>query len=131
MGATPNNVEFYDGIAKAQPYIIYGPNGQPISSSNPLPASTNTTGTPTEAAVSVGVTSTPVLGANPNRKFLLLINDSPNTIYLSIGGNTAVLNTGQRLNLNGGSLLLDRYIPTSAIKAIASVAASNLLVTEG
>jgi hypothetical protein len=88
------------------------------------------TGTPTETAVSVAASTTDVLAANANRKMLLLINDSTNTIYVKFSGD-ASLNTGTRLNANGGSILFDRYVPTSAVKAIATVAGSTLLVTEG
>ena len=86
--------------------------------------------TPTETAVNVGVSTTDVLAANANRKFLLLVNDSNNTIYIKLSGN-ASLNTGHRLNANGGSILFDRYVPTAAVKAIATGTNSNLLVTEG
>jgi hypothetical protein len=85
----------------------------------------------TETIVSVGTSSGSVLSADANRTFLLLINDSANIIYVSIAGNAAALNAGQRLNANGGSLLLDRYVPVSAINAIATGANSNLLVTAG
>jgi hypothetical protein len=85
----------------------------------------------TETVISVGTSSGSVLSADANRTFLLLINDSSNVIYISLAGNTAMLNGGQRLNANGGSLLLDRYVPVSAINAIATGANSNLLVTAG
>ena len=89
------------------------------------------TGIPVESVVSVGVSSGQVLATDPTRKFLLLQNDSNNIIYLSIGGNTAVVGQGQRLNANGGSLMLDQYVATSAVNAIATAASSNLLVTKG
>ena len=88
-------------------------------------------GTPTPSSISVGVTSTAVVTPGANAKFLLLINDSANTIYLNISGGAAVLNAGVRLNANGGSILFDRYVPSAAITAISSVAASNLLVEVG
>ena|SRR5204862_135553 len=88
-------------------------------------------GTPTETAVSVGTGNTAVLSANASRKFLSLINDSPNTIYVALSGNNAALNTGTMLAPRGGSVFFDRYIPRAAVKAIATGAASNLLVTEG
>lgn len=88
-------------------------------------------GTPTASAISVGVSSTTVVTPGATAKFLLLTNDSPNTIYLNISGGAAALNAGVRLNANGGSILFDRYIPSAAIAAISSVAASNLLVEVG
>lgn len=89
-----------------------------------------TQGAPTESAVSVGISSTAVLAANANRKYLELVNDSANTIYVSVT-TTAALDTGTRLNANGGSIIFDTYIPTGTIKAIATGVSSNLLVTEG
>jgi hypothetical protein len=89
-------------------------------------------GTPSAgASVSVGTSSTAVLGANAARQFLALCNDSANVIYVDLSGATAVASKGVRLNANGGAVLLDRYVPTSAIKAIASGAASVLTVQEG
>ena len=96
-----------------------------------VPANIINVGTPTETAVSVGVTSSTALAANSSAKYRQFINDSPNIIYLSFGGSAAALNTGTRLNANGGSILFDRYVPTGIVKAIATVAGSNLLVTEG
>jgi hypothetical protein len=89
------------------------------------------TGTPAETAVTVGASNISVLAANANRKFLSLVNDSNNTIYVTFSGTNAALNTGTRLNANGGAILFDRYVPTAAVKAIATAASSNLLVTEG
>lgn len=88
-------------------------------------------GTPTGSVVSVGTGSTAVVTPGANAKFLLLTNDSPNTIYLNISGGAAALNAGVRLNANGGAILFDRYIPSAAITAISSVANSNLLVEVG
>lgn len=89
-------------------------------------------GTPAAgASVSVGTTSTTVLGANAARKFLALCNDSANVIYLDLSGAAAVASKGVRLNAGGGALVLDRYVPTGAIKAIASDVSSVLTVQEG
>lgn len=88
-------------------------------------------GTPTGSVVSVGTGSTAVVTPGANAKFLTLINDSANTIYLNISGGAATLNAGIRLNANGGSILFDRYVPSAAITAISSIAASNLLVEVG
>jgi hypothetical protein len=89
-------------------------------------------GTPTAGTnVSVGTGSTSVLGANASRKFLALSNDSTATIYVDLSGGTAASGKGVRLNANGGAVVLDRYVPTSAITAIAASASSNLAVQEG
>ncbi len=52
--------------------------------------------------VEVGLASTLVLAANPNRVDCDLVNDGDNVIYLA-RGNAAVMNAGIRLNPNGGS----------------------------
>lgn len=52
---------------------------------------------------------TPVVGSNPQRQYLLLINDSPVDVYLRLGGST--FPTAVRLNRFGGALemRLDAY----------------------
>lgn len=52
--------------------------------------------------VEVGLASTLVLAANPFRVDCDLVNDGDNVIYLA-RGNAAALNSGIRLNPNGGS----------------------------
>ncbi|GAH26007.1 unnamed protein product [marine sediment metagenome] len=87
------------------------------------------TATPTKVAV--GVASTAALAANANRKFAVFVNDSNETIYLSLSG-TAVINEGIRLNANGGAYetsLLNLY--TGAVTAICASGGKNLTVTEG
>ncbi len=88
---------------------------------------------PAHSAVSVGVASTAVLAANANRTGAVFINDSANTIYLNIAAGAAALNTGIRLNANGGSFTMAIRLGNNsqlAITAISSVAAQNLVVTE-
>jgi len=56
----------------------------------------------TNTAVSVGDTSTTILAANANRKYALIVNDSDTVIYLALGA-AASVNSGIRLNANGGA----------------------------
>jgi len=80
----------------------------------------------------VGVASALILRENLRRKGLLLINDSPNVIYLS-KILPAILNQGIRLNPNGGSYQepsLGSFIWRGQWYAIATVAASILAMTE-
>lgn len=86
---------------------------------------------PTHTSVSIGTSSTSVIAANANRKYILLVNDSDTTIYISLNG-AAANGQGIRLNANGGSYELgpDRIVKI-AITAINSVGTKNLLVTEG
>ncbi|HEX3640097.1 MAG TPA: hypothetical protein VHV10_02280 [Ktedonobacteraceae bacterium] len=94
-------------------------------------ASPINSGIPTEVTVSVGVTSGTALAANANAKMRQFQNVSPNGIYLSFSGAAAVVGQGTYLSPMGGSVLYDRYIPNGIVKAIATGASSNLLVTEG
>lgn len=85
---------------------------------------------PQQSAIAVGTQSTQVLAHNESRRFLQLINDSDAVIYISIDGSEAELNTGLRLNANGGSALYDTIVPACKVNAISSGANKNLLVIE-
>lgn len=81
------------------------------------------------AVVSVGVATTVVVAANTNRKGLVLTNTSVNKISLAFGV-SAVSNSGIVL-YPGGTYEMDEYMfTTSAVNAIATVAASALSVQE-
>lgn len=81
-------------------------------------------------AATVAATSGSALAANSNRKGLIMINTSINTISLNIVGGAAVLNSGITL-YPGGVWYMDEYsFTTSAIFAIASAASSNLSIQE-
>lgn len=86
----------------------------------------------TTTKVTVGSSSTPVLSANPDRKYLALVNDSDEVIYVDLSS-TAVANEGIRLNASGGSFVMEignsMYI--GAIAAICASGSKNLTVTEG
>lgn len=81
--------------------------------------------------VDVGSTSTPVLSTNANRRFLFLVNDSDENIYVSLGP-TAVLNEGILLTAGGGALTLDiASMWLGSISAICASGGKNLTVSEG
>ena len=80
--------------------------------------------------VSVGDSSTQVLAANINRKLLILVNDSDEAIYVSLGA-TAILNNGIRLNSNGGSVALDDPIYKGAVNAISVSGSKKIVGIEG
>lgn len=93
---------------------------------NPLSSASHT-------AVTIGSTTTPVLSANPKRRYVILINDSNEEIYIALGA-TATKNTGIRINANGGSFEMSRGIGNLYLGEIAGVSTSGnmtLLVTEG
>lgn len=128
-GATVNIENVFnastDGTVAGAGYML-------MDSNNRLETISGETRTATHSAVTVGSTDTSALASNVNRKSALFINDSDETIYLSIGG-TAVANTGIRLNPNGGSYEMSKEqgnLSTAVIKAICSSGSKNLLVTE-
>lgn len=84
------------------------------------------------AFVLVGVASTPILPANPSRRYAIIVNDSVNNIYLAFGA-AAVLNQGELLGGNGGiyEIAEDINLTTQAINGIAGFAGSNVTVQEG
>lgn len=125
----PSN-ENYDAAGKLG-VLISGKNPDGTDFTLPISGSVTTTESRTSSATNgktaVGTSSTSVLASNANRKELTVVNDSANTIYLSLSG-TAVLNEGIRLNANGGSYTNTNY--TGAVTAISSVADSNLTTLE-
>jgi hypothetical protein len=81
--------------------------------------------------VDIGSTSTSVLGTNLTRRFLFLVNDSDENIYVSLGP-TAVLNEGILLTAGGGALTLDiASMWLGSISAICASGSKNLTVSEG
>lgn len=82
-------------------------------------------------SVTVGNTNTSVLALNPSRKFATFVNDSNETIYLSLSG-TAVMNKGIRLNCCGGSYEINvTNLYNGAVAAICSSGSMELCITEG
>ena len=91
----------------------------------------NITNSMVNTKVDVGSSSTSVLGANAGRRFLFLVNDSDENIYVSLSG-TAVLNEGILLTAGGGALTLDiASMWLGSISAICASGSKNLTVSEG
>jgi len=96
-----------------------------VSDSNEFSSAT------TPAAVSVLATSTTALAASTSRRFALFVNDSDETIYLTLGA-TAVLNRGIRLNAGGGNYEINSTnLYTGVVSSICASGSKNLLVTSG
>lgn len=76
--------------------------------------------------VTVGATST-LVSAAKTRKGITLVNDSAAVIYVSWGG-PAVMNQGDRLNANGGSVTRQHW--HGEVYAITSPAGGNLCGSE-
>lgn len=84
----------------------------------------------TNFAATIGSSSTEVLAANTNRKIVILVNDSDEAIYIALGA-SATMNSGIRLNANGGALVLDDPIYKGVINAICSSGSKKLVGVEG
>jgi hypothetical protein len=84
----------------------------------------------THAAVTVGNTSTAVLGANIARKLLILQNVSNETIHAHLAGAVAMAN--QCLSIPAGAAwTFDAAVPTGAVTAICASGGKTLVVSEG
>ena len=85
----------------------------------------------THGNVNIGTTSGVVVNANPNRKYLLIVNDSSTKAYTAIG-QVAAQNKGIQLAADGGYYEMTFLnLATGTISAITSVASVNLSWMEG
>ena len=85
----------------------------------------------TQSTVSVSnLTSTQIVAANTDRKYLLLQNNGANNIHLSLDG-TAATTSDFVLASGGGSLELAEGVPTGQINGLALPASTALVVLEG
>ncbi len=85
-------------------------------------------GTPSKA--DAGATSTKVMNKKGERVYAVFINDSNETIYLSLGS-AAVMNSGIRLNANGGVYEINNFRPFKGdVYAICSSGSKNLAMFE-
>jgi len=107
-----------------------GTNTDPYIPSTTTAISAEEVSSITNFNVSVGTSSTQVLAANSNRKLLILVNDSDEPIYVSLGA-TATLNNGIRLNASGGALALDNPIYKGVVNAISANGSKTLVGAEG
>jgi len=85
-------------------------------------------GAAVHTAVNVTASDSTLLAANTARRFLLLINSSDTDMYLTLEGTAAALNTGIRINANGGSAMFDSYCPVAAIKGIHGGSGNKVLL---
>lgn len=87
----------------------------------------------THTHVAVGADSTPLIATNARRRYLLLVNDSDEAIYIT-AGDTALLNRGIRLNSLGGRHEMSAALGnlyTGALAGICTSGNKSLLITEG
>jgi hypothetical protein len=79
----------------------------------------------------VGADSTLVLAANDRRQDTEFVNDSDQIIYLA-RGEDAVMNSGIRLNANGGSYTIGLFnLFLGDVYAICEKGQANLTISEG
>ena len=86
-----------------------------------------------ETSVTVGTAVSTVIGSNPDRLGLLILNLSANTVYVSIDNSVSATN-GIRLGANGGSVSLnvtdDGMIQTRTWYGLAAGAGSSVYVLD-
>jgi hypothetical protein len=86
-----------------------------------------------ETSVTVGTAVSTVIGSNPDRLGLLILNLSSNTVYVSIDNSVSATN-GIRLGANGGSVALnvtdDGMIQTRTWYGLATGAGSSVYVLD-
>lgn len=117
-GGSSPTVDTGDGVLAVP---VANPDGTPLS------LGLSSVDTATSAGVTVADTSTTVLAVNANRKSATIVNDSDETIYLKLGSG-ASLNSGIRINANGGSAKITEY--TGIITAISTSGGKVVTVTE-
>ena len=78
--------------------------------------------------ITIGTTSTRVLYRKENRRIAAIVNDSSNTVYLSLGP-TAVMNGGIRLNANGGSFTFGIQTDFKWCGEVYGIASGNSNIT--
>lgn len=83
---------------------------------------------PGSTVLVLAASSTPVAAANPARAEITIVNDGANPVYLRLSDTGAVINSGIRLNANGGAWTSSAY--TGAISARASVGDTAVVVVE-
>lgn len=87
----------------------------------------------THSAVTVGNTSTAILGANQSRVLLILQNISNEAMFFNLAGAAAADQTGLKLQATGtvGDTVILLEPPRDAVKGICASGSKTLLVTEG
>jgi hypothetical protein len=80
----------------------------------------------TNGSVTIGTSSTEILDALAARKYFVIVNDSDETIYISLGA--ATVGDGIRLNANGGSYTDDMW--TGAVFGRCTSGSKDVTITE-
>jgi len=81
-------------------------------------------------SMNLNTTQEKILGSNPQRRYVLLVNDSDSVAYIGLGV-TAVANQGIRLNANGGSYEINLTNPFHGeIYGVSAGVTKRLTITE-
>ncbi len=79
---------------------------------------------------SVGNTTTVISAADPNRRYLAIVNDSSEVIYLAVDAD-AVMNRGIRLNANGGVFeMTGLHLSLQVVNGICASGGMNVTLQE-
>ena len=85
-----------------------------------------------QTVVSVTTSSTVLIAANPNRKYLALMNNGAGAVTLSFDTNAAVAGSGWTLAASGGGITWEATgVPIQAINGITASGTSSVVVLEG
>ncbi len=90
----------------------------------------------TQTAVAVGTTATPILAANPTRKYLAWMVVGPANVTCAPGAGGVAVGSGfvftaSGSNAQGAAQEFPHGAPTSAFQCIAAAAGSTVIVWEG
>lgn len=104
-------------------------NQSPLTLGATVTSSFYTSNVSVDRGVTVGTSSTLVLATSTGRTYAVIVNDSANVVYLSLGHN-ATTTSGIRLNASGGSYEINNNnLFIGAINAVAPAGASVVTVT--
>jgi len=79
---------------------------------------------------SIDSATTEILDANTNRKYVCIVNDSNEIVYLAFGAD-AVMNKGIRLNANGGAFeAVGTNLTQQTVNGICTNGTKNVTVQE-
>jgi hypothetical protein len=108
----------------------------PVNAANPLPVTVNDKYAITQTIVAVTATSTQLIAANANRKYLSWMVIGTADVTVTPGASAAVVGAGMMYqssgaNKQGASEEFPHGTPTNAFQCIAAATGSSIVVWEG
>lgn len=130
-GDSADKMAIAGGTLVALAYVTRGNGGgNPPPSPSPAPVPVEIQQDMRDASGEVTTIGRTLFGANRQRVMVAIVNDGDYTIYVCLKGTPAV-NTGIRLNANGGNVIIDaQSMWWGAISAIAESSASKVTAVE-